>query len=348
MTNELFGVYMDTSVAPWAAIQGEHIRAYATNAGTLEGDVETNSNGRFALVGLSDRDDWVPVCTTRTGGILILEAIATVDILTMLTDQKLSVAELEASGLVSVDGEFISIIDDYDAVVDQNYGGSNVSVFARLGNAIAGFHVSIWLRDAGDTDAITIETTDSVQRITGKDADTTIVPVDLTINKDSVTVEQLGFSSKKLILQRRDGIAQNCLFTATGELELNQSGGVGNNVADACRFISVSSATAVAINSDATVTDCLFRAGSGTNYIKGIGTTANVLIKNNRLVGGSDVSGFCIESDTQIDKSLLIGNHIDGIKNGGIRLDGSRNAIIGGTIVCGGTSAAGIRMEAPA
>ena len=149
MTTELFGVYFDNTVKPWAAIVGAEIRAYATTAGTLEGRDQTDSNGRFVLTGLTDRDDWVPVAS-KVGGIVILEAIATTDILTMLTDQSVHVAELHAGGQVAVDGETINVIDDFDAVVDANYAGSSPTVFNDIAAAISGGHTSIWLKPAAE------------------------------------------------------------------------------------------------------------------------------------------------------------------------------------------------------
>ena len=61
------GVYFDNSVAPWVPISGHRIAAYAAADGTIEGDADTDSNGRFQLTGLTDRPDWVPICETRAG-----------------------------------------------------------------------------------------------------------------------------------------------------------------------------------------------------------------------------------------------------------------------------------------
>lgn len=92
-------------------------------------------------------------------------------------------------------------LDEHDAYIDQDYAGGNTAIFERLSEAISAGHVSIFVKNAGDTAAITIASGDSVQRIQGKDADTTTMPVDVTCQKSKVTFEQFQLSSKLLDIQ---------------------------------------------------------------------------------------------------------------------------------------------------
>ncbi len=235
MTVELFGVYFDNTVKPWTPIVGAEIRAYATTAGTLEGRDNTDSNGRFRLTSLTDRDDWVPVAS-KVGGVIMLEALDAATVVVMLSDQDVAVDTLEASGLVAVDGEAINVIDDYDAVVDQDYSGSSPTVYSTLQDAIDADqdHVSIWIKNAGDLSAVTIGASDGVQRIQGKDADTTIFPVDLTVDKADVTIEQLGFDSATFTFSGARQVLRDCLFTASAQLVFDSGASLG--AAERCRF----------------------------------------------------------------------------------------------------------------
>src|SRR3972149_3286386 len=54
---------------------------------------------------------------------------------------------------------------------------------------------NIFIRSAGDTLPITVTSAMTVQRFQGADADTTDLPVSVTINKGDVTIEQLRFSN---------------------------------------------------------------------------------------------------------------------------------------------------------
>src|SRR3972149_2253083 len=88
----------------------------------------------------------------------------------------------------------------WDAVIDDAYTIHFSDTWPTIAEAIAGEPpsapaISIFVRSAGDVDPITIASTDLVQRIQGKDADTTVLPVSVTCNKDDVTFEQLTIGS---------------------------------------------------------------------------------------------------------------------------------------------------------
>lgn len=181
------------------------------------------------------------------------------------------IALTHASGLVVYDTEignaFISdgaqwtqyitklqLPDMFDAVVDAGYQGTLDMVYPTLAAAIAAGHVSIFIRSMGDyvdldgNGHITIEESDNVQRIQGKDADTTLLgdgslgpaAINVTVNKQNVTVEQLALDPAVLTFSTaaRYPTAEDLLVTGDGQLVL----GANYGSIKTCRFQDTNSA----------------------------------------------------------------------------------------------------------
>lgn len=112
----------------------------------------------------------------------------------------------------------------WDAVVNQGSAHLGEAGIVATIAEVTPSAISIFIENAGDLSAITIASTDAVQRIQGKDADTTVLPVNVTINKDNVTIEQLGLSAVTLTLGNESpgtGLyptVESLLVTADGQL----------------------------------------------------------------------------------------------------------------------------------
>ena len=108
-----------------------------------------------------------------------------------------------------------------DAIVDSDTFSSITGLFTTLKGVIDGNHIAILIKKMADTSAITIASGAKVQRLQGKDADTTTVPVDIESDKANVTFEQLGFSSKALKIDHAAGNTMRALlFSASGVLSV--------------------------------------------------------------------------------------------------------------------------------
>ena len=155
----------------------------------------------------------------------------------------------------------------HDAVIDDAYTIHFSDTWPTIEEARVDGAISIFVRSAGDTDPITIASTDSVQRIQGKDADTTELPVSMTINKDDVTVEQLLIpSGVTLTLAGQRNIAKNVKITGSGQLKLTGIGSKAIGVRlDTCTAVPVV-ATNVAVD-DVQIEDVYANNCSGANLI---------------------------------------------------------------------------------
>src|SRR3990172_10392662 len=191
MPTYLEGVLLDLSTSPPSPAGGFVVKAYSTILGTYSGSAVTDGKGRFQIISLPDRDDWVPVSQGPPNTVAVLEHIDLPALQGMMSDRLLTVGQLEASGYVTADGEFLNYLDNYDMIVDQDYQGSSPTVKPTLAEAIAAGGVSIFVRNAGDTAPVTIAAADPAQRIQGKDGDTTSLPTSVTCSKSNVTFEQL-------------------------------------------------------------------------------------------------------------------------------------------------------------
>src|SRR3990167_7907694 len=105
----------------------------------------------------------------------------------------------------------------WDAVIDDAYTIHFSDTWPTIAEAIAAGAVSIFVRSAGDTAAITIASTDATQRIQGKDADTTVLPQSVTCNKDDVTFEQLKITNSLSVSSSVKNLSCiACLITGAG------------------------------------------------------------------------------------------------------------------------------------
>jgi len=106
-----------------------------------------------------------------------------------------------------------------DAIVDETYLGALPGIYRTLLSAIADGGESIYLRDASsDTGTITVAAGDKMQRLWGKDADTTILAQSITCNKDNVTFEQFALSSKILAISATQNTIEELLVSGSGQV----------------------------------------------------------------------------------------------------------------------------------
>src|SRR3990167_2372778 len=122
----------------------------------------------------------------------------------------------------------------WDAVIDDSFVNHFSDTWPTILDAIAATTtdkpiVSIFIRSAGDTDALTIASTDDVQRLQGKDADTTTLPVTLTCNKTDVTFEQFSIGND-FYLNNNRCIVKDVLITTGGQLRIGSSACVAEGI----------------------------------------------------------------------------------------------------------------------
>src|SRR3972149_1568146 len=99
----------------------------------------------------------------------------------------------------------------WDAVIDDAYTIHFSDTWPTIAEAIADGAARIFVRSAGDTDPVTIASASAVQRLQGKDSDTTVLPQSVTCNKDGVTFEQLLINSALAIGNNVDEFWLKCL-----------------------------------------------------------------------------------------------------------------------------------------
>jgi len=214
----------------------------------------------------------------------------------------------------------------WDAVIDDAYtyefSDTYPTIQAALNASNSTGHkpiVSIFVRSAGDTDPITIAATDAVQRIQGKDADTTALPVNVTCNKDDVTFEQLSIANVAVIA---DGgwrlLIAECKVTGSGSIELNTESFVRDS-----SFYN-SSGVPLTITAVRPIVERSRFDAVGVNAIVlpvSSGTQDDVLLQRNTIFG-SNLSGYCITSSGagSLLRPVLNGNRIFSAINGGALL----------------------------
>ena len=215
--------------------------------------------------------------------------------------------------------------DMFDCVIDDGYQGVLDTVYPTIAEALADTpngRVSIFVRSAGDIDPVTIASTDSVQRIQGKDADTTELPVSVTNTaKDDVTWEQLKIGSGITLALGSGGsgarqIVNSCLITGTGVLSFASQFGL---VLDT-RCLSCSTTPLVIGNDGVRVTRILMRSLTGTN---GISIDGDWVVLNDVWIADADCSGYVIASTGSGDRAGLEITGVvlvDSAANGGINI----------------------------
>ena len=134
----------------------------------------------------------------------------------------------------------------WDAVIDDAYTIHFSDTWPTIAEAIAAGAVSIFVRSAGDTAAITIASASAVQRVQGKDADTTELPVNVTCDKDDVTFEEFGLNGNTLTLT--GGRTSVKTLYLTGAAVISASAGIGH-VIERCRADGSATPFQAAINS---------------------------------------------------------------------------------------------------
>ncbi len=239
----------------------------------------------------------------------------------------------------TVDGTNSGIVTDYDhhdehdAYVDDTYGGGVDNVYHHIHDAIDDGHVSIMIKSAGDTAAITIASGDSVQRLQGKDADTTDPGVAITVDKDDVTLEQLKFSTANVTGTGLSRTIKECYVGAGVTITAK---GEGFRLVG-CRLAGSTATAVVSIEDDfVAVTDSRWLSpdseDSCTNFIV-MAITSNNLVavriadnyfddQSSRLAGA--VVNTTGASPTQyLFAPIVQGNLLRTASNGGLVLTGN-------------------------
>lgn len=231
--------------------------------------------------------------------------------------------------------------DREDAWVDKTYVGGNPNIFTHILHAIAADAVAILVKDAGDTAAIIITSVHEVQLLTGTDADTTTVPVDITCPGSLVTFEQLNFATKTLSLTGSQNTAREIIFSGTGQLILG--GGVVaalQNRAIECRFTSVTDIclkVSETNNTNPTLQALHFRANSGVNEIQ-LASAGSSSLQQLQIVDclstSPAVTGYKIEtaSGGTVLRSVIQNVRLYDADKGAIHLIGSLNEVSGSTL----------------
>ena len=208
----------------------------------------------------------------------------------------------------------------WDVVVDDAYLLPFSDTVPTILEAIAATEfrpagVSVFIRSAGDADPLTIASADALQRLQGKDADTTIVPVDLTCNKPAVTFEQLNITSLldiKAVNQTLSGL----LISSSGRLILNTA--CAASLLENVRVRDCSSTTPLSLfGSYLTVRDIRCDQNSGTNHVLINGS--NIKIAYGYLARGFGLSGYLIAGQV-VDGSIAYLDLVVGSAQGGIDL----------------------------
>jgi hypothetical protein len=258
----------------------------------------------------------------------------------------LGVAAWDVAGSGATD---VGVGTTCDAIVDSadpsaGYG----NVYSTLAAAIAAGHKAIYVRAMGDTADITIAADAAVNRITGKDPQSVVVPVNITSNKAGLLIEYLQFASKTLLLNGVFDVAFACVFTATGKLEIRAD----DCQPIQCRFVGCTVTCLVLNGTDGTahrtrIVSNTFIGNSGTNVIevKGSHTKPHNCLLTSNLFSGNTCTGYLIDFTMSTYGPLgwqIAGNLFSKFDAGCLRIRGSYMNISGNTFdgvtkVAGGT-----------
>lgn len=215
----------------------------------------------------------------------------------------------------------------FDAIVDGSFASEGPVLFQTLMRAVQdGDAESVFCREPGDTAALDLISSLSVRRIQGTAGDTTPLPMNLTISKDDVVLEQLGFAAVDLLLSSARSGARDCLFSGTGRL-LTDSG-MSYSAVEFARFMGCT-ATPVVLGGGVGLLlsrpsflnnsghACSIDTSAAMSYL----SIANGLF----LSAGSDYhikTGALTWTQCTINGAAVLMN-----ANGGFQIHGSQNAI---------------------
>ena len=227
---------------------------------------------------------------------------------------------------------FLSHWDAYDAIIDAAAITTDPDAFGSIQAAIDANHVSMFVNKATEPGAITIASGDNVQRIVGKDADTTAVPVDIVCNKADVTFENLLFNDVNLTINATGCRVTNCFFTGTAVLTLDATDCLvedsrfkvcsviplviveGSNRIERNTFIDITAAHAISLDSDGSDIQRIVIADNTIAPLPG--TVSDYLIKSQGSTGTDEIRN-----------SVFINNTLGPFTTGGISIFGDGNRI---------------------
>src|SRR3972149_11978674 len=221
----------------------------------------------------------------------------------------------------------------WDAVIDDAYTIHFSDTWPTIAEAIAAGAVSIFVRSAGDTAAITIASASAVQRIQGKDADTTELPVSVTCNKDGVRFEQLLINSLLAIGANVDEYwLENLLVNGAGTITISGNT-TGHIEAVRCSTANTTPITCGIVES-LLLTRCFFTGVTTGNYIAfSSGGTNGVQIIGNTF-RSSGATGYQIETTGagHLTRPVIANNTFEHGDNGCTNLSLFQGVIIGNTM----------------
>ncbi len=241
------------------------------------------------------------------------------------------IEQLRRDGTLAGVMTFADHWDAYDAVVDSTHQSSDPDRFGSIKQAIDTNAVAIFVNSAVEPAAFTIASGDKVQRIIGKDADTTTVPVDITCNKADVTFEQLKFDNTNLTINGNGCRVKDCLFTGTAVLTIDENDClVEDNRFDTCSVIPL-----VVVEGANRIERNLFRSITAANAISldsDGSDLGGLIISDNYFPLSTTLTDYVLQSqgttgNDEIISAIISGNVFGNAPAGHIDIFGHANLI---------------------
>ncbi len=173
--------------------------------------------------------------------------------------------------------EAVPIPTLHDAFVEDGYLGSVPWIYSTITEAVTANAISVAVKDAGDTSSLTVDGTMSLQRLQGKDADTTTLPMDTIISKNDTIIEQLALVTKKLTLSGSRNAAHDMLISGSGQVEF--SGALNAMYLSRCTGNTVPPVRIVAGAAGVLLERVFFLSGTPEQSILGNGEMTQVEIR---------------------------------------------------------------------
>ena len=269
--------------------------------------------------------------------------------------------------VVSKDAHTHPEITYYSTIVDQDHAlAGSANIYTTILAAKDAGYVDILVRNAGDTAALTIAAADAVQRLLGVDADTTTLPVNLTVRKNAVTIEDLFLKGANLTIGDAgadEDTVRECLISGASVFQIGDgtNEAIGHTV-EHCRLISVTAIPLVVKAQAALLAlyDLYCSAGSGAGYIHfdlGANQTLTRLeLRSLRCSSNSLLTDYAVRTSGTGSSRLVFAQIIDPHlfevnANGGLDLSIEKSLIFGGTIINSVALTAGrrlLRVSSPA
>ena len=242
----------------------------------------------------------------------------------------------------------------FTAEVDGTYVGFLSGVYRVFRKALDDNHKRVFITDMTADVDVTVLATDDATRVLGADPETVIIPVNLTVDKDDFSIEQVGFAAKKLKLNGSRQQAGGLLIKDTGEIEITATGSL--KTVYQTRFVNVTSTDAITLSGSAVavVTGVLlerlfFLSGSGTHSIWGKGQVTQLEVSGGVFFASvnSHISHDLVS--TGYTRCKFSGSQVlTAASSGGFDIFGSENTIEDETFIgSNGGASRQLRLNSP-